>query len=354
MWVADMDFRSPQPIVDALRARVEEGVFGYSNDVPGLRDAICARLAARNQWSVAPDDLIYLPGLVCGLNVMTRAVGKPGDAVLANTPVYGPFLSAPTNQGRVLQMAEQHMAQRDGHLYYEIDFDALEAAVTPETELFILCNPHNPLGRAWSRGELEELAALARRYDVRVVADEIHGPLTLPGATFTPYLTVDERAVVVTSASKSFNMPAVHGAQLVLLDEGDRARARALPVPAQNAWSSLGIVAGVAAWSEGDPWLAALVERLDDQRRLLGEVLAAELPEARMRPLEATYLAWLDLRAYADDPAAAALAAGVRLGPGPDYQPGLPGHTRVNLATSPTRLREILQRLVTGLRVSGS
>ena len=188
---------------------------------------------------------------------------------------------------------------------------------------------------------------------MRVVSDEIHAPLTLPGATFTPYLTVDERAVVVTSASKSFNMPGVHGAHLVLLDPADRATVRALPVPAHNSWSSLGVVAGSVAWSDCDDWLATLVERISANRALLRELLERDLPDARMRPLEATYLAWLDLRGYAvDDPAQAALHAGVRLAPGADYQPGLPGHVRLNLATGPDRLREIVRRLGTGLRGS--
>jgi cysteine-S-conjugate beta-lyase len=183
-----------------------------------------------------------------------------------------------------------------------------------------------------------------------VVADEIHGPLVLPGATFTPYLTVDERAVVVTSASKSFNMPGVHGAQLVLLDPADRAVVAGLPVPAQHSWSTLGILAGVVAWRDCDEWHAALIERLTAQRSLLGELLERHLPAARTRPLEATYLAWLDLRAYGvADPAAAGLAKGVRLAPGEEYQPGLAGHVRLNLATDGVRLERVVHRLATAL-----
>jgi len=142
----------------------------------------------------------------------------------------------------------------------------------------------------------------------------------------------------------------VHGAQLVLLDPADRAVFAALPVPAQNSWSPLGIVAGVAAWRDGDEWHAALIERLAAQRALLGELLAARLPRARMRPLEATYLAWLDLRAYGvADPVAAGLAHGVRLAPGSDYQPGLAGHVRLNLATNAERLERMIHRLATAL-----
>ena len=168
----------------------------------------------------------------------------------------------------------------------------------------------------------------------------------LPGATFTPYLSVDPGGIAVTSATKAFNMPATHGAQLVVLDPADRDRLGAAPVPAQNSWSLLGQVASAVAWRDCDDWLAALVERLARQRALLGELMADRLPDARMRPLEATYLAWIDLRAYGvDDPADAALAHGVRLAPGHDYQPGLAGHVRLNLATSGDRL----ERIVAGL-----
>ena len=174
--------------------------------------------------------------------------------------------------------------------------------------------------------------------------------MTLPGATFTPYLAVDETGICVTSASKSFNMPAVHGAQLVLLDPADRERTRALPVPAQNTWSALGVVAGEVAWRDADDWLAALIVRLAGNRALLEQRLAEMLPQARMRPLEATYLAWLDLRAYGVvDPAAKALEHGVRPAPGTDYQPGLDGHIRLNIATSAERVEAMVHRLATAL-----
>ena len=183
-----------------------------------------------------------------------------------------------------------------------------------------------------------------------MVTDEVHAPLVLPGATFTPYLSVDPRGILVTSATKAFNMPAVHGAQVVVLDPAEQALLRAAPIPSQNTWSSLGVIAGTVAWRDCDDWHAALLARLTAQRTLLGELLDAHLPKARMRPLEATYLAWLDLREYGvADPAAAGLAHGVRVAPGTDYQPGLAGHVRLNIATSPARLEQVVERLAAAL-----
>jgi cystathionine beta-lyase len=213
------------------------------------------------------------------------------------------------------------------------------------------CSPHNPLGRVWTRPELEELRDLAASYGVRVVADEIHGPLTLPGATFVPYLTVDPTALVVTSASKAFNTPGLHCAAVLTLDAGERDRLRGLPLPMNNLYSPLGMLAAVAAYERGDAWLAALVGRLTEQRALLGELLAEHLPRAWMRPLEATYLPWLDLRAYdIADPAALALEHGVRPAPGSNFQPGLEGHVRLNVATSPARLTAMIERLGAAMR----
>jgi cystathionine beta-lyase len=261
-------------------------------------------------------------------------------------PCYPPFRDVVEVTGREIVPIELDPDADDASL----DLAAVSRAFAGGARTLLLCNPHNPLGYVPRREELAALAALAHEYDARVVSDEIHGPLVLPGVAFTPYLSVDARGIAVTSASKAFNMPATHGAQLVVLDRADRERLDAAPIPAQNTWSSLGVVASVVAWRDCDDWLAALVDRLASQRTLLTELLDSRLPGARMRPLEATYLAWIDLREYGvDDPAEAALAHGVRLAPGQDYQPGLPGHVRLNLATSPDRLERIIEGLAAAL-----
>lgn len=344
-WVAEMDFRLAEPVEEALVRSVRTGAVGYPPHGDGGLGTAFAGFAARHwSWNLPADAVVPAGSVMAGMRIALEALCPPGPVVVP-LPCYPPFRDVVAVTGRELVPVALDPDAAEATL----DLDAIGRAFAEGARTFLLCNPHNPLGRAWTRDELTALADLARRHDVRVVADEIHAPLTLPGATFTPYLTVDERAVVVTSASKSFNMPGTHNAHLVLLDEADRATARALPIPAQNAWSSLGIVAGTTAWTEGDAWLAALLERLDGNRTLLTELLAERLPRARMRPLEATYLAWLDLRAYADDPAGSALRHGVRLAPGADYQPGLAGHVRLNVATSEHRLRQILHRLGTGM-----
>jgi cystathionine beta-lyase len=349
-WVAEMDFRLAEPVEEALVRTIRGGAVGYPPAGDGGTGTAFAGFAARHwSWPVPADAVVPTASVMGGIRLTLEALCPPGPVVVP-LPCYPPFRDVVAVTGREMVPVTLDPDAAEATM----DLEAIEAAFAAGARTFLLCNPHNPLGRAWTGEELAGLAELAGRFGVRVVSDEIHAPLTLPGATFTPYLTVDERAVVVTSASKSFNMPGVHGAHLVLLYPADQATARALPVPAQHGWSSLGIVAAVTAWTDCDDWLAALVARLDGNRALLTELLAERLPEARMRPLEATYLAWLDLRAYTPDPAAAALRHGLRVGPGGDYQPGLAGHARLNLATSPARLREIVGRLVTGLSDSRS
>jgi cystathionine beta-lyase len=344
-WVAEMDFRLAEPIEEALVRAVRSGAVGYPPHRDGVGTAFAGFAHRHWSWEVPAEASVAAGGVMSGIRLALEALCPPGPVVVPQ-PCYPPFRDVVAVTGRELVTVDLDPDADAATM----DLEAIEAAFAAGARTFLLCNPHNPLGRVWTREELEGLAAVAARHGVRVVSDEIHAPLTLPGATFTPYLTVDETGIAVTSASKSFNMPGVHGAQLVVLDPELRARAAALPIPAQNSWSSLGVVAGEVAWRDCDEWLAALVERLTDNRALLADLLASHLPKARMRPLEATYLAWLDLRGYGvADPASAALRHGLRPAPGSDYQPGLDGHVRLNLATNATRLTEGIRRLATAL-----
>ena len=344
-WVAEMDFAQAEPITEALVAAVRRGALGYPPHSEEL-GATFAGFARRHWgWDVPAEASVATGGVVSGMRLALEVLCPPGP-VIVPMPCYPPFRHVVEVTGREIVPIELDPDADDAGL----DLAAVSRAFAGGARTLLLCNPHNPLGYVPRREELAALAALAHEYDARVVSDEIHAPLVLPGVTFTPYLSVDERGITVTSASKAFNMPATHGAQLVVLDPADRERLDAAPIPAQNTWSSLGVIASVVAWRDCDDWLAALVDRLTSQRALLTELLDARLPGARMRPLEATYLAWIDLRKYAvDDPAEAALAHGVRLAPGQDYQPGLPGHVRLNLATSPERLERIVEGLAAAL-----
>jgi len=231
-----------------------------------------------------------------------------------------------------------------------LDLDRLDDLFARGARTLLLTQPQNPLGHVHTRADLEAIRDVVVRHGARVISDEIHGPLVLPGATQVPYLALDgttDHAVAVTAASKAFNTPGLRCAQIVTADPAVRDRLLAEPVCRNDSWSPLGEVAAIAAYTDGDAWLAALVERLGQQRDLLGSLLAEHLPLARMRPLQATYLAWLDLRDYGhDDPAALALDKGrLHVEAGHRYQPDLPGHVRVNIATSPERLTEIVRRL---------
>ena len=234
------------------------------------------------------------------------------------------------------------------------DLDRLDDLFARGARTLLLTQPHNPLGHVYRRAELEGIRDVVVRHGGRVISDEIHAPLVLPGAEQVPYLSLPgtaDHAVAVLAASKAFNTAGLRCAQIVTDHPATRDRLLDVPMARNDSWSPLGEIAAVAAYAEGDDWLASLVTRLDEQRTLLAALLAEHLPQARMRPLMATYLAWLDLRTYGhDDPAAVALEKGrVQLEPGDRYQAGLRGHVRLNLATSPDRLTEIVRRLAPSL-----
>ena len=345
-WVAEMDYALAPAVVTALTEAVRRGTAGYPPFGDGGVGAAFAGFAQRHwSWSPPEDASVVVGDVIAGIRLVLEVLCPPGPVVVP-LPCYPPFREVVAIAGRELVAVETDPDATDAAL----DLDAVEDAFRAGARTLLLCNPHNPLGRVPRRDELEALAALARRYDARVVTDEIHGPLVLPGATFTPYLTVDERGILVTSPSKTFNTAGLHTAQVVVLDPAEQARLRGVPLPQNHAYSPLGMIAARVAWQDCDDWHGALVRRLDAQRALLAELVTDHLPDARTRPLEATYLAWLDLRAYShDDPAARGLEHGVRVAPGSDYQPGLSGHARVNIATSAERLETVVRRLAKAL-----
>ena len=287
--------------------------------------------------------------VTAGVRVALEVLGEPGPMVLP-TPAYHPQSGVAGLSGR--ETWELPVPPDSGSAMF--DLDRLDDLLARGARTLLLTQPHNPLGHVYTREELEGIRDVVARHGARVISDEIHAPLVLPGATHVPYLTLDgtaEHAVAVLAASKAFNTAGLRCAQIVTADPATRDRLAAEPMARNDSWSPLGEVAAVAAYRDGDDWLAALVARLAGQRSLLQRLLAEHLPQARMRPLEATYLAWLDRRASgADDPAAVALDKGrVHVEAGHRYQPGLAGHVRVNLATSARRLEEIVRRLAVAL-----
>ena len=348
-WVAEMDYALDPVLHEALLAAVRDGVVGYPVfGTPAALSEAYAGFAARHYGSrVEPDWMMPVVDVTAGVRFLLDVLSDRGPVIFP-VPGYSPQLAVAEMTGR----ARADLVVDADAARAEIDLDRLDAMFAAGARTLILTQPHNPWGRVFGRSELEGIRDVVVRHGARVVSDEIHAPLVLPGAAHTSYLDLEgthDHGVAIVASSKAFNTAGLRCAQLLVPDRAARARLLAAPMARNDSWSPLGVVAAVAAYRDGDPWLASLVERLDRLRTLLADLLAEHLPEVRMRPLEATYLAWLDVRAYGhDDPAAVALERGrVRLGPGHDFAPGLTGHARLNLATSPERLTEIVRRLAT-------
>ena len=350
-WVAEMDYRVAEPITEALAAAVADGVTGYPPlEVDGDLARSYAGFAERHYGQhVDPAQVLPVVDVTAGMRFVVDVLSEQAPVVMP-VPAYAPQLDIAAITGRRrVDLVVDPDAERA-----ELDLDQLDRLLADGARTLLLTQPHNPWGRVFTRAELEGVRDVVLRHGARVVSDEIHAPLVLPGASHVSYLDVEgtgDHAVALVSASKAFNIPGLRCAQVVTADPATRDRLLDVPLARNDSWSSLGVVATVAAYSEGDAWLAALVQRLDEQRALLRRLLAEHLPAARMRPLEATYLAWLDLRAYGhDQPAQVMRERGrVWLEEGATYHAGLTGHARLNLATSPQRLTQIVRRMATGL-----
>ncbi len=358
MWVADMDFRSPEPVLRALHERVEHGVFGYSfgSEKP-LAQAISDRMAQRFGWQVDPAHIVFMPNLFYGLYVVSRAYAEPDNgSVLIQTPVYGPFISAPSNAGRPLRTAEMDAVRVNGHLRYEIDFDRFEAAITPDTRLFILCSPHNPVGRVWSRAELERLTDICLRHNLVIISDEIHADLVYAGSQHIPTGAlspeVAARTVTLHSASKAFNLPGLALGYAIVPNDDLRRQLTGVLNAANVHSGMLGAVATLAAYREGQPWLDALKVYLQANRDYLLDYLQRCLPQIVPTRPEGTYLAWLDCRAAGipGKPSDFFLhEAKVAFNDGAWFGQGGEGFVRLNFGCPRATLTEALERMSAAL-----
>ena len=342
---------SAEPLVEALHRAVDAGHFGYPRFGPGgeLGDAYAGFAGRHFGWEVDPDHVLPVVDVTWGLRLALDVLSEPGGVVLP-VPAYSPHHSI----GEITGRARVDLVLDPDAARAEIDLDRLDRLFRDGARTLLLTQPHNPWGRAFARAELEGVRDVVVRHGARVVSDEVHGPLVLPGAEHLSYLQVEgtrDHAVVLVSASKAFNVPGLRCAQIVAPERAALERLFFAPPARNDSWSSLGVAAAVACYRDCDGWLAALVDRIDAQRSLLAALLHEHLPEARMRPLEATYLAWIDLRAYGEDDVArvARKRGRVLVSAGQEFQPGLPGHVRLNIATSAERLSEIVRRLAVAL-----
>jgi cystathionine beta-lyase len=359
LWVADMDFAAPEPVIHALHERVSHGVFGYGRPAPELAELIAERMQRLYHWTVTPEQIVFLPGLVAGLNLACRtiAIDHPSAGVLVQTPVYPPFLTAPENHGLILQTAELAYTCQGQILRYEMDFDRFEAAITPATRLFILCNPHNPVGRCYTPAELTRLAEICTRHDLIICADEIHCDLLLDKVTHQPLAALSpeiaDRCITLMAPSKTFNIAGLDCGFAIVGNPHLRRRVitagRGI-VPGVNV---LGAAAALAAYKEGQAWLAEVLRYLVANRDFVVNYIPEYLPGLSITAPEATYLAWLDCRKAEIEgnphqfflkQALVALNDGLMFGPGGE------GFVRVNFGCTRATLTAALERMRAALR----
>jgi cystathionine beta-lyase len=301
LWVADMDFPAPPAVLQALHERVAHGIFGYGGVTAELSEAICHRLWEYYHWAVTPDQLLFLPGLVSGLNISCRAVCPPGAGVLVQTPIYPPFLSAPVNQGLHLNIAELFVTRSKQWLHYSIDYNAFEAAIQSHTRLFMLCNPHNPVGRCYTREELINLAEICTRNDLIICADEIHCDLLLENSSHLPIASLSpeiaKRCITLMAPSKTFNIAGLYCGFAIIQNPSLRKQYQLAAQGIVPEVNLLGFTAALAAYKNGETWHKELMVYLNGNRNFFTDYVQEHLPMLRTTIPEGTFLAWLDCSA---------------------------------------------------------
>ncbi len=353
LWVADMDFAAPPAVTEALRRRVEHPVYGYGEAPPRLRALIVERLERRYGWKVEPEAIVFMHGVVPGFHFALRALLRPGQTLLIQPPVYPPILNAAPVWG--LRALHNPLRRRaDGR--YEVDFDDF-AAKAAQSDLFLLCNPHNPVGRVFRRDELARMAELALRYGLPIVSDEIHADFVYRGHEHLPIAALDEaverRTITLMAPSKTFNIAGLETSFAVIPDEALRSRYEAAMTGLTRGANIFGFVAAQAAYEAGEPWLAALLRYLEANRDFVADFVGRRLPGVKLSKPEGTFLAWLDCReADLPEPPGAFFRrqAGVCLNEGTLFGAEGRGFVRLNFAAPRTRLREALMRMERALQ----
>jgi cystathionine beta-lyase len=354
LWVADMDFRSPPQVIQALHERIEHGVFGYPvgsrpGDLPELRRLIVERMAERYQWNIDPDDILFQPGVGTAFKLASLAFASPERAVLVQTPLYPPLLNLAQTTA-VLGREAELVREPDGS--YQIDLEAFEAAVRDQTSLFILCNPHNPTGRVFRREELECMAEICLRHGVLICSDEIHCDLLYTGQRHTPIASLDpevaRRTVTLMAPSKTFNLAGLKFSFTIVQDP--ELKQRFLNAGSGlGGWANLtGLTAAQAAYQHGGEWLEQLMAYLEGNRDFLAAFVQEELPGVCLAKPEGTYLGWLDCREMDVEGSPCEFflkEAQVALGDGREFGSGGEGFVRLNFGCPRSLLAEALERM---------
>lgn len=351
MWVADMDFRTPSIIVNAMAKRLLHGVFGYTKVPQAYYDAIIGWFDRKHDFIINKDWILFTSGVVPALSAVIKALTEPGDKVLVQTPVYNCFFSSIRNDE--CEKAENELLYKDGT--YSIDFDDLEKkAADPKVKVMLLCNPHNPVGRVWTRQELTRIGEICLRYDVIVVSDEIHCDLVYRGYEHIPFASISDEflqhSVTCTAPSKTFNLAGIQVANIIAADEDIRKKIdKALNVNEVCEINVFAIEALIAAYNEGDDWLDELKIYLYDNYKLLSEFFKEYLPHLPVLPLEATYLVWIDCSSLGlkskEIVDKLLLKEKVWVNEGTMYGEAGEGFIRINIATQRERLIRALKKI---------
>ena len=351
MWVADMDFRCPPAVIEALTARAQQGVFGYSHPHDSYYDAVISWVRRRYGWQIERNWIVLTPGVVPAVNMAVQTFAKSGSKVLVQRPVYYPFFDAIRNNGT--EIVSNSLLYEDGR--YFMDFDDLAQKVAdPEVTMAILCSPHNPVGRVWTAEELRRFGQICLENDVLVLADEIHCDLIYSDQSFTAYATVDERflrqGIICTAASKSFNLAGLKISNIIIPDEERRQNFNdTILRHGLYGANAFGLVALEAAYNHGEDWLEAVMEYVEDNYHFMADYIAEHLPQLKVVRPEGTYLVWVDFRALGLDPEARKAmmmeAAKVYLDEGELFGSEGEGFERFNIACPRSILEEALERI---------
>jgi len=359
LWVADMDFRAAPAILDVVKKRAEHGVFGYTVVGDEYYEAIISWFQRRHDWTIHREEILYTTGVVPAMSVAIKALTMPGEKVLILSPDYNCFFSSVRNNG--CEVLETILRRTNDT--FEVNWDDFETKCADEkTTVFLLCNPHNPCGRVWTRDELERMNDICLKHGVKVVSDEIHCELVMPGYQFHPFAAVSEQcrqnSVILNSPSKSFNIAGLQAANIICSQPDWRHRLdRAININEVCDMNPFGPVALVAAYNESEDWLDALNAYLWDNYQTLCDFAAHHLPQWKVCRLEGTYLPWVDItatgmtsQAYCDHLLS---DAKVRVNPGTMYGPvSGEGYIRLNIACPRSRFLEALERIKEAERFS--
>jgi len=355
LWVADMDFLSPPSVIEALRKRAAHGIYGYTGLPDSYYQSIIFWMKKRFSWPIEKEWIIFTPGVIPALHLAVQAFTQPGDKVIIQPPVYRPFRLAVENNGR--RLIQNTLVNQDG--YYRMDLESLESQIDDQTRLLILCSPHNPVSRVWRAEELKELINLCFNRGIIIISDEIHADLIMPGFTHLPTSQTSSEAaeitVTCTAPNKTFNIAGLEMGNAIIPNHRLRARfQQALLKAGLFLANTFGVVATEVAYREGEKWLTAVINYIHQNYLFLQEYFGHYLPEIKITPLEGTYLAWLDFRAFhlSDKELQEKLLrkAKVWLDEGPKFGQGGQGFQRLNLACPRGLLEEALERIVKAFR----